>query len=148
MRITQFTDYSLRVLIYLGLKGEKATVTEISKSFRISRNHLVKVVHALSLRGYVNSFTGRNGGVELALEPSKIIIGRLVEELEPMELLECFNAATNTCPIRGVCQLEGSLVQARNAFLESLKTHTLADFLTPGPSRSERMRRLKIVRKV
>lgn len=144
MRITQYTDYSLRVLLYLGLKNDKATVAEISRSFKISRNHLVKVVHHLSLKGYVKSFKGKNGGIAMAKDPKTIRVGDFVREFEPMELLECFNLKTNTCPIQGVCQLEGVLHQGARAFIAKLNEHTVADFLRPSASRDARIKRLGI----
>lgn len=145
MRITQFTDYSLRVLLYLGLKGELATIAEITNAFKISNNHLMKVVHSLSQRGYVRTYKGKNGGLELLVSPSEIRIGDFVNELEPMELLECFNVAINTCPIQGVCKLEHSLHDAQNAFIQTLNRHTLADYLKSGPQTLERMKRLGLL---
>lgn len=142
MRITQFTDYSLRVLLYLGLKGERATVAEITKSFRISRNHLVKVVHHLSQKGYIESFKGKAGGIQLARDPKVIRIGDFVAEMEPLELLECFNPKTNTCPIQGVCRLEQVIHSGAKAFLETLNQNTLGDFLVSSPSREARLARL------
>lgn len=148
MRITQFTDYSLRVLLYLGLKGQRASVAEITIAFKISRNHLVKVAHGLSTRGYIDSFKGKGGGIALARDPARIRIGEFVRELEPMELLECFNIHTNTCPIQGACLLERVLLDGRKAFVQHLDGFTLADFLQPGRSRDERLRRLGLARKV
>lgn len=144
MRITQFTDYSLRVLIYLGLKERTATVAEISRAFKISGHHLVKVVHQLSQDGLIRSFKGRGGGIELAVPPSQIRIGEFIRSREPMDLLECFNLETNTCPIQGACQLEKSLHEAHIAFLDSLNRYTLQDYLVNSAAKKERMRRLGI----
>lgn len=145
MRVSQFTDYSLRVLLYLGLKGEKATISEIAAAFGISNHHLMKVVHRLSVEGYVNSFKGKGGGIELARDASSIRVGEFVQAFEPMDLLECFDSATNTCPIQGVCGLERALYTARAAFVASLNQFTLADFLRSSPDRSLRMKRLGIL---
>ena len=142
MRITQFTDYSLRVLLYLGTKNDIATVAEITRAFKISNNHLVKVVHRLSREGYVLSQRGKNGGIRLALSPEQIRIGDFVAKFEPMDLLECFNENTNTCPIRGACQLERSLFEAQKDFIHSLNRFTLAAYLEPGPMKSARMKLL------
>lgn len=142
MRITQFSDYSMRVLLYLGLKDDRAQVSEIAKAFRISRHHLVKVVHRLSQEGLIQSFKGRNGGIALAVDPSRVRIGELLRKFEPMDLLECFAVKTNTCPIQGHCQLERTLYKARSAFLKELDQHTLADFLAPGAARDTRARKL------
>jgi Rrf2 family nitric oxide-sensitive transcriptional repressor len=142
VRVTLFTDYSLRVLLYLGIKQRKATVAEISKSFRISRNHLVKVVHFLSQKGYVKSYQGKGGGLELAINPADFKVGDFVLSLEPTDLLECFNPTTNTCPIQGVCRLERAFHDARKAFIASLNRFTLQDCLANGPQLEERMIRL------
>lgn len=146
MRITQFTDYSLRVLLYLGLKEGLATISEISAAFNISSNHLVKVVHRLSQDGLVKSYKGKNGGIELSVDPEQLRIGELVRRIEPMILLECFDRATNTCPIQGACQLEHALYDAQKAFIESLNRFTLADYLKMGPAKLERMKRLGLLR--
>lgn len=129
MKINQFTDNSLRVLLYLGLKQELATIGEIAKAFCISKNHLVKVVHLLGQKGYVHSYKGKGGGIELAVNPEAVRIGDFVREFEPMDLLECFDVKTNTCPIQGFCGLEKSLYQARDAFIDSLNKQTLQDYL-------------------
>lgn len=142
MRVTLFTDYSLRVLLYLGAKGSRATIQEITGSFRISKNHLVKVVHVLSQKGYIKSYQGKSGGIELSARPRDLKIGDLVQELEPMDLLECFNVSTNTCPIQGVCLLERSFYEARKSFIQSLNSMTLEDYLSPSAMKDERMRRL------
>ncbi len=142
MRISQFTDYSLRVLLYIGMKEGMATVNEIAEAFNVSQNHLVKVVHHLTRTGYLNSYKGKGGGLKLAKSPTEIRIGDFVHEQEPMSLLECFEPDTNTCPIQGVCGLEKALYEARSAFIESLNRQTLADFLVESREKSERMRRL------
>lgn len=142
MRITQYTDYSLRVLLFLGLKGGRATVGEIASAFSISRNHVVKVVHNLGQKGYVKSFKGKSGGIVLARDPESIRVGDFVCDFEPMVLLECFNPATNTCPIQGACQLEVALHRGAQAFLKTLNEFKLSDFLKPGRARDERMARL------
>lgn len=142
MRITQFTDYSLRVLIYLGLKEDLATVPEITAAFKTSGHQLVKVVHRLSQEGYLRTYRGKNGGLELAMPPEKIKIGSFIQSFEAMDLLECFDRETNTCPIQGCCQLERALHDAQKAFIQSLNRFTLADFLVPGPLHAERLSRL------
>lgn len=144
MQLTQFTDYSLRVLLYLALKNDKATVREIAQNFKISQNHLVKVVHRLSTLGYIESSKGKSGGIRLAREPQDIPIGDAVETFEPsLDLVECFNAKTNTCPIRGVCALENALKSANRNFIEHLNQFTIADFLNTRTTK-ERKRKLKI----
>ncbi len=131
MQLTLYTDYALRVLLYLGLKsGERGTITEISRSYGISRNHLVKVVHQLGLLGYLDNLRGRAGGLALAMPPEKINIGEVVRKTEPnFKLVECFDMRTNTCPIAPVCALKGALYEAQKQFLDVLDRYTLADVL-------------------
>ncbi len=128
MQLTLYTDYSLRVLIYLGIHpGHRATITEIAQSYGISRNHLVKVVHNLAIVGYINTTRGRSGGLELALAPELINIGEVVRKTEPdFNLVECFNEVANSCPISPSCALIKALRQANKAFFEVLDQYTLA----------------------
>lgn len=130
MQLTQFSDYSLRVLLYLvAHQGRVVPLQEISRSYGVSHHHLVKVVRKLTERGLVTSVRGRTGGVRLGRPPSEINVGALVRATEPhMDLVECFDRATNTCPIDGVCGLKGVLRKATAAFLDELDGHTLADF--------------------
>ncbi|MDE2026944.1 MAG: Rrf2 family transcriptional regulator [Candidatus Omnitrophica bacterium] len=130
MKLTNFCDYSLRVLIYLGIKQEKSSIGEISKAYNLSKNHIVKVVHNLVKLGYVRSIQGKGGGITLAVDPRKINLGSIVEKIEPdFNLVECFNDKKNVCRISPVCSLKGFLRQAQKAFLDSLKKHTLEDIL-------------------
>lgn len=130
MQLTQYTDYSLRVLIYLSQKpaGELATITEIAEFYGISRNHLVKVVHNLSTYGFILTTRGKHGGMCLARPPAQIGIGEVVRQTEPnMNIAECFNRENNTCLLTPVCSLKSILEEARNSFMQSLDRHTLAD---------------------
>ena len=131
MQLTLYTDYSLRVLLYVALKGdETATISEIAEAYGVSRNHLVKVVHHLGKLGYLETTRGRTGGIALALDPADINVGEVVEAVEPtMELVECFDMLNNTCPIAPACRLKGVLTQANRAFLAVLKDYTLQDLL-------------------
>ncbi|MBF0281318.1 MAG: Rrf2 family transcriptional regulator [Zetaproteobacteria bacterium] len=131
MQLTLYTDYTLRVLLYLALHPEKrCTITEISTAYGISRNHLVKVVHKLGQGEWISTTRGKNGGMQLARPPKEINIGQLVRETEPhMNILECFDKETNTCPIIAPCSLKHVLFQARKAFMDVLDRHTLADAL-------------------
>lgn len=130
MQLTQFADYSLRLCLYLSSHRDRTVpVEEIARAYTISRHHLVKIVQRLVELGYVDSSRGRGGGMRLAKEPGEINVGRLVRETEPtLDIVECFNAETNTCPIIQVCGLKGALERARDAFLKVLDRHTLADF--------------------
>ncbi len=129
MQLTLYTDYSLRVLIYLGIRPEhQATISEIAQSYSISRNHLVKVVHNLANLGYIKTLRGRGGGMVLARPPEEINVGDVVRETEPnFNLVECFDKESNTCPISTCCALIMGLKVARKAFLEVLEGFTLAD---------------------
>jgi Rrf2 family transcriptional regulator, nitric oxide-sensitive transcriptional repressor len=129
MRLTSYTDYALRVLIFAGAAGETVTISTISESFGISKEHLRKVVHSLAQLGYLNTTQGRNGGITLARAPEQISIREIVEQFETSTLVECFDAETNTCQINGMCGLKHALMKANRSFLETLGTYRLSDFI-------------------
>ncbi|MFB9869628.1 Rrf2 family transcriptional regulator [Vreelandella sulfidaeris] len=131
MHLTRFTDYSIRVLIFLAVKGEeRSTINEIAETFDISRNHLMKVVQELSQKNYVTAIRGKNGGLLLTRDPATIVLGKLVREMEHgMELVECFHS-DNACIITPSCQLQSILGEALTAFLSVLDRYTLADVLS------------------
>ncbi|BBI51362.1 Rrf2 family transcriptional regulator [Vreelandella olivaria] len=131
MHLTRFTDYSIRVLIFLAVKGEeRSTINEIAETFDISRNHLMKVVQELSQKNYVTAIRGKNGGLLLTRDPETIVLGKLVREMEHgMELVECFHS-DNNCIITPSCRLQPILSEALSAFLEVLDRYTLADVLS------------------
>lgn len=131
MQLTLYTDYSLRVLLYLGLDPKRmATITEIAGSYRISRNHLVKVVHNLSTQGFILTTRGRGGGINLARAPAEINIGDVVRHTEVnFHLVECFDREHNTCPIAAACFLKDGLYEAQKAFISVLDKYSLADIL-------------------
>jgi len=133
MQLTTYTDYSLRVLIYLASHdNRRVTITEMADAYQISRNHLVKVVHQLSQNGWITTIRGKSGGMHLAFPPEQINIGTVIRQTEPhMNLLECFDKENNQCSIDPVCSLKRILYQARKAFNEVLDRHTLADALGP-----------------
>ena len=132
MHLTQFSDYSLRLAIYLACHpDEVVSVAEVSQSFGISRNHLVKVVQTLTELGVVEAQRGRGGGMRLAKKPAEINIGWLIRQTEPhLNLVECFDPAANTCPIAPACGLKGTLVRAQQAFLGVLDEYTLDQLLS------------------
>jgi Rrf2 family nitric oxide-sensitive transcriptional repressor len=136
MRLTSYTDYALRILIYVGLKGELATITEISEAYGISRNHLVKIVHDLGNRGYLRTIRGKHGGIRLAKPTVEINVGEVVRELEEdMRLVQCFDPASRgSCRIAPACVLRHVLHGALEAFLQELDRYTLADLLIPNRS--------------
>jgi Rrf2 family nitric oxide-sensitive transcriptional repressor len=135
LTLTKFSDYSLRLLIYLGLHQDRVvSVAEVSRAYRISPHLMVKAVQLLVEHGLIASVRGRNGGLRLNKLPGEINVGWVIRRTEPgWDLVECFDAATNTCPIDGACGLKGALKRAQRAFLEELDRHTLADFLPRAP---------------
>lgn len=144
MRLTQYTDFSLRVLIYLGLNDDRrCTIREISVAYDISRNHLMKVVQQLAAEGFVDSARGVGGGLTLSSPPAQLNVGRIVRAMEPdLGLVECMRPG-NACVITPACSLTGMLVEARQAFLDVLDQYSLADILTQ-PRRQELSRLLQV----
>ncbi len=131
MRLTVYTDYALRVLIYVAVHPEsKPTIGQIATSYDISRNHLMKVVYQLGVAGYIETSRGKNGGLRLARRPEDIGLGELVRRTEPdFALVPCFDADNALCAITPSCRLRGALFQARAAFLQVLDSYTLADLV-------------------
>lgn len=132
MRLTLYTDYSLRVLIFLAAKPEDelSTVAEISDAFMISKNHLTKVVHELGKAGFIETVRGRGGGIRLKVRPEDINVGNVVRKTEDdFQLVECFNRESNQCVLAPVCQLKGVLKEALHAYLAVLDRYTIADFV-------------------
>jgi Rrf2 family nitric oxide-sensitive transcriptional repressor len=131
MQLTMFSDFGLRIGLYLATHPDRlVAVEEISDAYGISRAHLVKVVQRLTEIGIVESTRGRGGGLRLARKPEEIRMGDLVRATEPnFNLVECFDADHNTCPIAPACGMKGALQRAQVAFLASLNENTLADFL-------------------
>ncbi len=142
MRLSLFTDYSLRVLMFAALKGGSFSLSEVAASYAISRHHLVKVVNYLAKLGYLETRRGRGGGIALGMQPEDIRIGMVVRRTEDTPfIVECFDLQHNTCPINGSCRLKGALAQAVNAFYETLDRHTLRDLIA-GPEGLEMNRLL------
>lgn len=137
MRLTTFTDYSLRVLIYLAVStDEHATIREIAQRYGISRNHLMKVVQELSQQGYVTAMRGKNGGLRLNKAPADISLGTLITAMEnDMALAECLGE-NNECILTPACGLKYVLAEARQAFIATLDSYTLEDVI-PGQQRAE-----------
>lgn len=133
MRLTTQTDYALRVLMHAALSStELDRIDTVAKDFGVSRNHLSKVVHKLSARGYLQTVQGRNGGFRLARSPDAISVGRVIRAFEPdFDLVECFDSATSRCCIQRNCVLAGELDRALDAFLESLDGVALSDLVRP-----------------
>ncbi|MEK5445980.1 RrF2 family transcriptional regulator [Paenibacillus sp. FSL R7-0331] len=132
MRLTLYTDYSLRILLYLGAKEreELSTVQGISDAYQISKNHLMKVSHELGKAGFIETVRGRGGGIRLAKDPCRINIGEVVRRMEDdLYLVECFQPSGGHCPISPVCGLKGVLGKALQAYLQVLDEYTLQDLL-------------------
>ena len=129
MRLTNYTDYSLRVLMYLAIRPERlVTIEEISEAYDISRAHLMKVVQDFGRAGFVETTRGRGGGIRLAQPPESITVGDVVRHTEDKtDLVECFDSATSTCRIQSICGLRGVLDEALDAFWSILDGRTLAD---------------------
>jgi Rrf2 family nitric oxide-sensitive transcriptional repressor len=131
MKLTSFSDYSLRVLIYLAVRDDSlATIGEIAEAYDISHNHLMKVVHHLGTLGYLETVRGKGGGVRLAMAPEDINIGTLMRETEnTTALVECFDPDGSDCAIEPACALRGIMHQALAGFFAVLDGYTLADAL-------------------
>ena len=138
MQLSLHADYGLRVLLYLGSHpGEIVSTKRISDAYGISKNHLVRVMQTLGDHGYIRVIPGRSGGVTLARDPGAIRLGDVVRDAEPtMDLVECFDKETNTCPIIHVCGLKSRLADALEAFIAELNKNTLADLMTPARRKS------------
>ncbi|MGZ5038255.1 MAG: RrF2 family transcriptional regulator [Usitatibacter sp.] len=130
MRLTTFTDYSLRVLMFVATAADgRATIAEVATAFGISEHHLVKVVHALGREGVLVNTRGRGGGLRLADSAGSIRIGRIVRATEGGDLpAECFSP-DGKCAIARVCRLKGILAEAVEAFYETLDRYTLSDLI-------------------
>ena len=133
MELSRFTDYSLRALVYVGLHDHTlATISGIADAYGISKNHVVKVVHKLSQQGFLKTYQGRGGGLELGRAPDQIRVGDVVRAMESMHLVECFDPDKGDCCIFGACVLKQALQRAHEAFLATLDEYTLTDLLAPN----------------
>ena len=137
MRLSLFSDYSLRVLMYAAGKNDPFSISEVAEAYHVSRHHLVKVVNQLSHLGYLETRRGRGGGISLGQPPADIRLGKVVRQTEgTSSLVECFDPATNTCAIHQHCLLKSALTEAQNAFYEALDRYTLADIATGSRGRA------------
>lgn len=133
MRLTQWTDYSLRVLMYCAAHVDRetpVTISEIAEAHGISRSHLTKIVMTLSGLGYLGTTRGRGGGLRLLRPAQEIRLGEVIRQTETdFTLVECFDDGVNQCRIAGVCQLKGVLSDALMAYLAVLDQATLAQLV-------------------
>ena len=138
MKLTAFTDYSLRVLVYLAAAPERrATIAEISAAYDIKANHLTKVVHQLGRGGWIATTRGKGGGLRLARPAREIRVGRVVRAAEGIALpAECFGEEQSHCVIARCCALKGVLAEAVEAFYDVLDRYTLADIAHNAPELS------------
>jgi Rrf2 family nitric oxide-sensitive transcriptional repressor len=131
MQLTRFTDYSLRVLVYLAAHPERrCTVSEIATAYGVSANHLTKVVNRLANAGYAETLRGKGGGIRLARAPQLINIGAVVRAMEErFDIVECFSGEHQDCPLLPACALKSLLVDAQHGFLATLDRVTLAQIV-------------------
>ena len=157
MRLTNYSDYALRSLIYLAVRPEPpllANISDIANSYGISKSHLTKIIHQLGQLGYIESVRGKNGGIRLARAPKDINLGVLIKQIEPdFDLVECFATPISSddrhprstglpitlidetvgrspgCVISPVCQLKSVFFEALTAFINVLERYTLADVI-------------------
>lgn len=130
MKLTQFTDFALRLLMFAGSNRHRlVTIEEVSTAYGISRTHLMKVANQLTRNGFLKAMRGRCGGLALARPPDEIGLGAILRAMEPdFAMVECFGAG-NRCVITRSCRLKGVVGEALDAFLAVFDRHTLADLL-------------------
>jgi Rrf2 family nitric oxide-sensitive transcriptional repressor len=135
MRLTFYSDYSLRLLMYCAVHhGTLVTIQEVADAYGISKNHLMKVAFELGRKGYLDTVRGRGGGLRLARAPDKIRLGDVVRQMEEdFTMVECFDPKTDRCAITGPCRLRGALSRALKAYFAVLDEYTLADLAVRHP---------------
>jgi Rrf2 family nitric oxide-sensitive transcriptional repressor len=133
MRLTTYSDYALRVLMYLALRSDGlSTIAEIAGSYEISEAHLMKVVHQLGVAGYIETVRGRGGGLRLAKPAETIGLAEVIRTTEPdMAIVSCLKPLNAPCMINPSCVLKRALERAQRAFMEVLEGYTLADLAAP-----------------
>lgn len=126
MQLTSFTDFGLRALIYMATlpAGQMTNITQVTDTYGVSRNHMVKIINQLSRLGYVAAVRGKNGGIRLGKPASEIVIGHVVRQMEPLQLVNC-----DACAITPACRLRQALKTATEQFLRELDNYTLADLV-------------------
>jgi Rrf2 family nitric oxide-sensitive transcriptional repressor len=135
MRLTVYSDISLRLLMYVALKdGALVTIQEVADAYGISRNHLMKVAFQLGRAGFLDTVRGRGGGLRLARPAEEIGLGAVVRATEEdFDMVECFDPHTDRCVITGPCRLRGVLSKALKAYLAVLDEYSLADLTRRNP---------------
>jgi len=143
MQLTQFTDYSLRTLVFLGAHpGELCTIAQVAAAYGISVNHVMKVVNRLASFGYVETIRGKGGGLRLARAPRLINLGEVVRNMEErFDIVECFNEQHQTCRLLPACTLRSVLSDARRNFMATLDGHTLESVISEPMAAVFRLRK-------
>jgi Rrf2 family nitric oxide-sensitive transcriptional repressor len=137
MRLAEYTDYTLRVLMYCASNPDRlVTIAEMAEIHNVSKNHLMKIVNDLGRQGVLETTRGRGGGVRLLKAPEDIRVGDVVRSAETdFRLVECFDAATNTCTLSASCRMKSLLDNALKAYFRELDSATLADIVGPPVDR-------------
>jgi Rrf2 family nitric oxide-sensitive transcriptional repressor len=135
MKLTFYSDYSLRLLMYVSLNRDGlVTIQEVADAYGISKNHLMKVAFELGRKGFLETVRGRGGGLRLGRPPEKIGVGEVVRAMEEdFTMVECFDPKANQCVITGPCRLRGALSRALKAYFAVLDEYTLADLAGQNP---------------
>lgn len=130
MRLTNMTDYALRLLMYLAQRPERlCTIAEIADSYQVSQAHMMKITHQLGRAGWIETVRGKGGGMRLARKPRDIVVGAVVRSMEPdFSIVECLSTGS-ACVLTGSCRLTSVIDDALRSFMQHLDAHTLADIL-------------------
>jgi Rrf2 family nitric oxide-sensitive transcriptional repressor len=133
MRLAEYTDYTLRVLMYCAVRPQQlVTISELAEHHGVSRNHLMKIVTDLGRQGVLKTTRGRGGGLRLLKDPAEIRVGDVVRASETdFRLVECFDAGNNQCTLSSSCRLKGVFNAALRAYFNELDGKTLADIAEP-----------------
>jgi Rrf2 family nitric oxide-sensitive transcriptional repressor len=136
MRLAEYTDYTLRVLMYCAAhRDERLTIADLAERHALSKNHLMKIVNDLARQGLLETTRGRGGGLRLVEDPANIRIGDIVRACETdFRLVECFDPSTNACTLSPSCRLKHLLDSALQSYFETLDGATLADLAQPAPA--------------
>ncbi len=149
MRLTSYTNYALRSLQLAAIKApDLVRVEDVARVHGLSRPHIVKIVHELGKSGYLETVRGRGGGFRLGRAAADIRVGDVVRLTEgPMEVVECFNPSSNTCPLIGICKLSRKIQEATRAFMAVLDDVTIADIARNRDELLDRIAPLEVARR-
>ena len=147
MKLTDYTDYSLRVLIFVAVHpDEPVTIQRIADAYGLPKNHLIKIVQRLGQLGYLLTMRGRTGGIRLGRPASDINVGEVVKDMEPdFAMVECFHDE-NRCAITPACGLRGVLQQALTAYFKVLSQYTLQDIIQDTPQAYQLLNRIDLTK--